>query len=124
MRVSGFVTEPWSAFVECQLGGSATVTPAVPTRLGASALAGRASAGAISKAMTRRMYKIFLISTLQLAELVREKQPCVVLTGAGISTESGIPDFRGTRAIIGRAAARAAVRALRLRAEAGHRHVR
>jgi NAD-dependent deacetylase len=29
-----------------------------------------------------------------LAALVREHQPCVVLTGAGISTESGIPDFR------------------------------
>jgi NAD-dependent deacetylase len=30
----------------------------------------------------------------RLAELVREHQPCVVLTGAGVSTESGIPDFR------------------------------
>jgi NAD-dependent deacetylase len=29
-----------------------------------------------------------------LASLVRERQPCVVLTGAGVSTESGIPDFR------------------------------
>ena len=25
---------------------------------------------------------------------MRERQPCVVLTGAGVSTESGIPDFR------------------------------
>jgi NAD-dependent deacetylase len=29
-----------------------------------------------------------------LAALVRERRPCVVLSGAGISTESGIPDFR------------------------------
>src|SRR6266511_2412221 len=29
-----------------------------------------------------------------LAALIRDRQPCVVLTGAGISTESGIPDFR------------------------------
>jgi NAD-dependent deacetylase len=29
-----------------------------------------------------------------LAELIRQRQPCVVLTGAGVSTESGIPDFR------------------------------
>jgi NAD-dependent deacetylase len=30
----------------------------------------------------------------ELAALIRENQPCVVLTGAGVSTESGIPDFR------------------------------
>ncbi|HEY3068898.1 MAG TPA: NAD-dependent deacylase [Gaiellaceae bacterium] len=30
----------------------------------------------------------------KLAELVRENQPVVALTGAGVSTESGIPDFR------------------------------
>jgi len=29
-----------------------------------------------------------------LAALIAERQPCVVLTGAGVSTESGIPDFR------------------------------
>lgn len=34
------------------------------------------------------------MSVVRLAELVRERQPCVALTGAGISTESGIPDFR------------------------------
>jgi len=30
----------------------------------------------------------------RLAELIRDRQPVVVLSGAGISTESGIPDFR------------------------------
>ena len=34
-----------------------------------------------------------------LASLLRERQPCVVLTGAGISTESGIPDFRSPSGI-------------------------
>jgi NAD-dependent deacetylase len=34
-----------------------------------------------------------------LADLLRERQPCVVLTGAGISTESGIPDFRSPTGI-------------------------
>jgi NAD-dependent deacetylase len=34
-----------------------------------------------------------------LADLVRARQPCVVLTGAGISTESGIPDFRSPSGI-------------------------
>jgi NAD-dependent deacetylase len=34
------------------------------------------------------------MSAAELAALIRERQPCVVLTGAGVSTESGIPDFR------------------------------
>ena len=35
----------------------------------------------------------------RLAELIVEAQPCVVLTGAGVSTESGIPDFRSRTGI-------------------------
>lgn len=35
----------------------------------------------------------------RLAKLIRERQPCVVLTGAGVSTESGIPDFRSPTGI-------------------------
>jgi NAD-dependent deacetylase len=38
-------------------------------------------------------------SIQRLAQLVRSSQPCVVLTGAGISTESGIPDFRSPTGI-------------------------
>jgi NAD-dependent deacetylase len=34
-----------------------------------------------------------------LAALIAEAQPCVVLTGAGVSTESGIPDFRSAGGI-------------------------
>jgi NAD-dependent deacetylase len=35
----------------------------------------------------------------RLAELLERRRPCVVLTGAGISTESGIPDFRSAGGI-------------------------
>jgi NAD-dependent deacetylase len=35
----------------------------------------------------------------ELASLLHERRPCVVLTGAGISTESGIPDFRSATGI-------------------------
>jgi NAD-dependent deacetylase len=37
--------------------------------------------------------------TSRLAQLIAENQPCVVLTGAGVSTESGIPDFRSPTGI-------------------------
>jgi NAD-dependent deacetylase len=36
------------------------------------------------------------MSVARLAALVRERGPVVVLTGAGVSTESGIPDFRSS----------------------------
>jgi NAD-dependent deacetylase len=39
------------------------------------------------------------VSAQALAKLIREGQPCVVLTGAGVSTESGIPDFRSPSGI-------------------------
>ena len=35
----------------------------------------------------------------RLAARIRASQPCVVLTGAGVSTESGIPDFRSREGI-------------------------
>jgi NAD-dependent deacetylase len=34
------------------------------------------------------------VTVARLAALIRDRQPCVPLTGAGVSTESGIPDFR------------------------------
>ena len=39
------------------------------------------------------------MSVARLAELVRSRGPVVALTGAGISTESGIPDFRSPTGI-------------------------
>jgi NAD-dependent deacetylase len=39
------------------------------------------------------------VGAARLAELIRGHQPCVVLTGAGVSTESGIPDFRSPTGI-------------------------
>jgi NAD-dependent deacetylase len=39
------------------------------------------------------------VAAAALAALIRERQPCVVLTGAGVSTESGIPDFRSATGI-------------------------
>jgi NAD-dependent deacetylase len=39
------------------------------------------------------------VSAEALAALIVERGPCVVLTGAGMSTESGIPDFRSATGI-------------------------
>jgi NAD-dependent deacetylase len=39
------------------------------------------------------------MSAERLAALILDHQPCVVLTGAGVSTESGIPDFRSSGGI-------------------------
>jgi NAD-dependent deacetylase len=35
----------------------------------------------------------------ELAALIADRRPCVVLTGAGVSTESGVPDFRSPSGI-------------------------
>jgi NAD-dependent deacetylase len=52
--------------------------------------------------------------------MLREHQPCVALTGAGISTESGIPDFRSASGIWARhdPAEVATIEAFRRRPEA------
>ena len=39
------------------------------------------------------------MSARRLVELITTRRPCVVLTGAGVSTESGIPDFRSPTGI-------------------------
>jgi NAD-dependent deacetylase len=39
------------------------------------------------------------MSIERLVRLIEDRRPCVVLTGAGISTESGIPDFRSPTGI-------------------------
>jgi NAD-dependent deacetylase len=39
------------------------------------------------------------MSVARLAELIESRRSCLVLTGAGISTESGIPDFRSAGGI-------------------------
>jgi NAD-dependent deacetylase len=39
------------------------------------------------------------MSVASLAKLFERRRPCVVLTGAGISTESGIPDFRSSEGV-------------------------
>jgi NAD-dependent protein deacetylase/lipoamidase len=39
------------------------------------------------------------MAVAELAALLRERRPCVVLTGAGVSTESGVPDFRSPTGI-------------------------
>jgi NAD-dependent deacetylase len=39
------------------------------------------------------------VTASDLAAFIRSRQPCVALTGAGVSTESGIPDFRSPTGI-------------------------
>src|SRR3954452_18337737 len=48
---------------------------------------------------TAELSTIIAMDASALARLIRANQPCVVLTGAGVSTESGIPDFRSPTGI-------------------------
>ncbi len=91
MRVRGWRYLPWSGFVACQPGGSATVTSPVPTR-------GDAATTSATSTMASFAYNSG-IAAEHLARMIVEAQPCVVLTGAGVSTESGIPDFRSATGI-------------------------
>jgi NAD-dependent deacetylase len=56
-----------------------------------------------ARSLLRNVGKLDPVSTdpvaAKLARLVAEHQPCVVLTGAGVSTESGVPDFRSPSGI-------------------------
>jgi NAD-dependent deacetylase len=45
------------------------------------------------------LWGVEILTPARLAALIRERGPCVVLTGAGVSTESGIPDFRSPTGI-------------------------
>src|SRR5205085_7372057 len=49
-----------------------------------------------SRTRTRPRRQLYdaAVTVRRLSELMQLRRPCVVLTGAGISTESGIPDFR------------------------------
>src|SRR3954447_14860323 len=48
---------------------------------------------------TAKLSTIGAMDAEVLARLIRDHQPCVVLTGAGVSTDSGIPDFRSPTGI-------------------------
>jgi NAD-dependent deacetylase len=67
------------------------VTPSLPAR-------GGAAAASATRPIASFAYNS-CISVEHLASLIVEAQPCVVLTGAGVSTESGIPDFRSRTGI-------------------------
>ena len=58
-----------------------------------------AHVGGEREAAHRANPRISPVPAAALAALIRERQPCVVLTGAGVSTESGIPDFRSASGI-------------------------
>ncbi len=75
------------------------VVRVVRNSLGVGLRKADAHVGAEAKAVHARHSKAVTRTVSDLAALVRERQPCVVLTGAGISTESGIPDFRSPSGI-------------------------
>src|SRR5512147_3315701 len=49
--------------------------------------------------MTLPMNTPLNIEPAECAELIKPSQAVVVLTGAGVSTSAGIPDFRGPRGL-------------------------
>src|SRR5881296_4004699 len=65
----------------------------------ASASAKRTFTSVEKPKSTVELSTIGAMAASALARLIRANQPCVVLTGAGVSTESGIPDFRSPAGI-------------------------
>jgi NAD-dependent deacetylase len=55
--------------------------------------------GREAKAVESHPRTIACVGVARLAQLILDSQPSVVLTGAGVSTESGIPDFRSAAGI-------------------------
>src|SRR2546423_7597533 len=65
----------------------------------ASVSANRTFTSVENPTSTAELSTIIAMDASALARLIRANQPCVVLTGAGVSTESGIRDFRSRTGI-------------------------
>src|SRR5438046_7189270 len=66
---------------------------------GASGSAKRTFTSVEKPKSTAELSTIGAVDVSALVRLIQANQPCVVLTGAGVSTESGIPDFRSATGI-------------------------
>jgi NAD-dependent deacetylase len=89
-------SDEYNARIRDRLGSSSPNAPSIEA-LDLEELDGRLLAAGATIVDLADVLGDALIDRLE--ELVRANPPCVVLTGAGISTESGIPDFRSPTGI-------------------------